>query len=185
MVDASAALSGLLNDGPARQTLADQQIHVPHLVDAEIANALRSRVAARAMNARDAWTVLDTWRRLGMTRYPTFALLDRIWQLRVNVSAYQASYVAVAEVLGCALLTADGRLARAPLPRHGCAALTGLWSPPLSATIPPPQARNRLPRAKHLSGTTRAPPRGARATTANGTTPRRSRPAASAHGRPR
>lgn len=90
MVDASAALSGLLNDGPARQTLADQQIHVPHLVDAEIANALRSRVAARAMNARDAWTVLDTWRRLGMTRYPTFALLDRIWQLRVNVSAYQA-----------------------------------------------------------------------------------------------
>jgi predicted nucleic acid-binding protein len=114
VVDASAALSGLLNDGPARQTLAHQQIHVPHLVDAEIASGLRRRTATRAMSAEAAWAALDTWRRLGMTRYPTFSLLDRVWALRDNVSAHDATYVAIAELLGCALLTADSRLARAP-----------------------------------------------------------------------
>lgn len=49
-----------------------------------------------------------------MTRYPVFTLLDRVWDLRDNASAYDASYVAMAELLGCALLTADRRLARAP-----------------------------------------------------------------------
>ena len=49
-----------------------------------------------------------------MTRYPVFALLDRVWELRDNLSAYDASYVALAELLGCSLLTADARLSRAP-----------------------------------------------------------------------
>lgn len=66
------------------------------------------------MLADESWTLLDTWQRLGVTRYPVFAMLERIWALRENVSAYDAAYVALAELLGCALLTADGRLARAP-----------------------------------------------------------------------
>jgi predicted nucleic acid-binding protein len=49
-----------------------------------------------------------------MTRYAVFSLLERVWALRENVSAYDGSYVALAESLGCALLTADQRLARAP-----------------------------------------------------------------------
>ena len=49
-----------------------------------------------------------------MTRYPVFSLLDRVWQLRDNLSAYDASYVALAELLDCNLLTADARLSRAP-----------------------------------------------------------------------
>ena len=49
-----------------------------------------------------------------MTRYAVHALLDRVWELRDNLSAYDASYVALAELLGCSLLTADGRLGRAP-----------------------------------------------------------------------
>jgi predicted nucleic acid-binding protein len=48
-----------------------------------------------------------------MTRYPVQSLLERVWQLRANVSAYDAAYVALAEHLDCALLTANGRLARA------------------------------------------------------------------------
>lgn len=114
MLDASAALSALLAAGPARQALTDQQVHVPHLIDVEVASGVRRRVAAGRLAADDGWTTLDTWRRLGMTRYATPSLLGRIWQLRENVSAYDATYVALAEALGCALLTADGRLSRAP-----------------------------------------------------------------------
>jgi predicted nucleic acid-binding protein len=114
VVDASGAVSALLNAGPARQALGDEQIHVPHLIDAEVANALRRGVAARRLVAEAAWSALDRWRLLGMTRYPIVGLLDRVWQLRDTVSAYDASYVALAELLSCSLLTADARLARAP-----------------------------------------------------------------------
>lgn len=114
VLDASAALCALLNAGAARDALGSEQLHVPHLIDSEIASGLRRRVAAGALAAEAGWTLLDTWRRLGMTRYPVFSILERIWELRENVSAYDASYVALAELLGCALLTADGRLSRAP-----------------------------------------------------------------------
>ena len=49
-----------------------------------------------------------------MVRYPVVGMLGRIWELRDNLSAYDASYAALAEQLGCALLTADRRLSRAP-----------------------------------------------------------------------
>lgn len=60
------------------------------------------------------WAALDAWRRLGMTRYAAVGLLDRVWQLRDNLSSYDAAYVALAEALDCALLTGDRRLARGP-----------------------------------------------------------------------
>jgi len=114
VVDASAALSGLLNDGPARELLAADQLHAPHLVDSEVANGLRRRVTAGHVVAQDGWNALDTWRRLGLTRHAVHPFLDRVWQLRDNLSAYDAGYVALAESLRCALLTADARLSRAP-----------------------------------------------------------------------
>jgi len=114
VVDASAAASALLNAGPARRALAQEQLHVPHLIDPEVANALRRGVAASRIEPGDAWTALDRWRRLGMSRYAVFPLLGRVWELRENLSAYDASYVALAESLDCALLTADIRLGRAP-----------------------------------------------------------------------
>jgi len=114
VVDASAALSALLNDGPARKALATEQLHAPHLIDSEVANALRRRVAAQQITADAGWTALEAFRHLGMTRYPVFALLERVWELRDNLSAYDASYVAVAELLECTVLTADARLSRAP-----------------------------------------------------------------------
>jgi predicted nucleic acid-binding protein len=57
---------------------------------------------------------LEAFRRLGTTRYLVFSLLDRIWEMRDNLSVYDASYVALAELLDCNLLTADARLSRAP-----------------------------------------------------------------------
>jgi len=114
VVDASAALSAMLNAGPARRALVSERLHAPHLIDPEVANGLRRTVTAQQMEADAAWSALDTWRRLGMTRYAMFPLLDRVWELRENVSAYDASYVALAELLDCSLLTADARLGRAP-----------------------------------------------------------------------
>jgi predicted nucleic acid-binding protein len=114
VVDASAALSGLLNAGPARSALADHHVHVPHLVDTEIASALRRHVRTGRLTQDQGWSALDTWRRLGVTRHAVPGLLARVWELRNNLSAYDASYVALAEALRCGLLTADGRLGSAP-----------------------------------------------------------------------
>lgn len=114
VVDASAALSALLNAGPARRAVADQQLHAPHLIDTDVASGLRRTVRAQRLSAGTGWAALDTFRRLGMTRYPGSSLLPRIWELRDTLSAYDACYVALAELLGCDLLTADARLARAP-----------------------------------------------------------------------
>jgi predicted nucleic acid-binding protein len=114
VADASAALSALLNAGPARRALGTEQLHVPHLIDAEVANGLRRRVAGAEIGPDAGWAALDAWRHLGMIRYPLVGTLGRVWQLRDNLSAYDACYVALAEQLGCALLTADQRLARAP-----------------------------------------------------------------------
>jgi len=88
-------------------------LHVPHLIDSEVADGLRRRVAAQQLSAGAAWDALATLQRLGMTRLPVFAPLDRVWELRENLSAYDASYVALAEALDCSLLTADARLGRA------------------------------------------------------------------------
>lgn len=114
VLDASAALSGLLNDGTARRTLVEDQVHVPYLIDSEVASGLRRRVQASRITSAAGWTALDAWRRLGVTRYGTAGLLDRVWQLRDNLSAYDAGYVALAEALDCQLVTGDARISRAP-----------------------------------------------------------------------
>lgn len=114
VVDASAAVSALLNAGPARQALAEERVHVPHLIDPEVANALRRGVGSSRIEPGDAWAALERWRRLGVSRYATVHLLARVWELRENLSAYDASYAALAESLDCALLTADARLGRCP-----------------------------------------------------------------------
>jgi len=113
VVDASAAIAALLNNGPARAALASESVHVPHIIDPEIANGLRGLVASGKIRAKSGAVSLTTWQRLGVARYPIVGILDRVWSLRHNLSAYDASYVALAEALQCSLVTADGRLARA------------------------------------------------------------------------
>jgi predicted nucleic acid-binding protein len=117
VIDASAALLGLLNDGDARALLRAEAVACPHLADSELAHALRSQVRRGVVAEADASNALDAWSRLGLERVPVRGLLGRIWELRENVSAYDATYVAVAEALSAPLVTADARLARAPGPR--------------------------------------------------------------------
>lgn len=117
VADASAVLLGLLDDGEARRALRDEAIVCPHLVDSELAHALRTQVLRGDVESTDATRALETWQRLGIERVGVAGLLGRIWDLRGNLSGYDATYVAVAETLEVALLTADARLARAPGPR--------------------------------------------------------------------
>ena len=116
VIDASAAVLGLLNDGDARRSLATEAISVPHLADCEITNALRSQVLRGTVEEPDARRALDRWRRLGIRRVAAVDLLTRVWELRHTLSAYDATYVALAEATGCRLLTADAKLAGAPGP---------------------------------------------------------------------
>lgn len=117
VIDASAAVLGLLNDGDARATLRDAAVTCPHLVDSEVLHALRAQVRRGDLAAIDAERAIDVWGRLGIERVGVRGLLGRIWELRDNVSAYDATYVALAEAMDTALVTADARLARAPGPR--------------------------------------------------------------------
>jgi predicted nucleic acid-binding protein len=116
VLDASAVVLGLLNDGDARRSLAVEAVAVPHLADSEVVNAIRARLLRGEISTDDATAAVDRWSRLGVRRFAVVGLLSRIWALRDNLTAYDATYVALAEALGCNLMTADGRLARAPGP---------------------------------------------------------------------
>lgn len=116
VLDASAAVLALLNDGEARRALATETVVVPHLADSEVTHALRAQVLRGRVEADDAHVALVRWARLGLRRFAVVGLLARVWELRDNLTAYDATYVALAEALGCGLVTADARLAHAPGP---------------------------------------------------------------------
>lgn len=117
VIDASAAVLALLNNGEARRSLARETVVIPHLADSEVTQALRAQVLRGQIGADDAKTALARWMRLGLRRYGVVGLIARLWELRDNLTAYDATYVALAEALACELVTADARLAHAPGPR--------------------------------------------------------------------
>jgi len=119
VLDASALLELLLGTESGRSIaarIADPALtlHVPHLADVEVAQVLRRYVREGALDAHSAATALEDMRALDLERHAHEPLLDRVWALRDNLTAYDAVYVALAEALECTLLTCDGRLARAP-----------------------------------------------------------------------
>lgn len=117
VLDASAAVLALLNDGEARRSLARETVAIPHLADSEVTQALRAQVRRGRIGADDGRAALARWMRLGLRRYGGVGFIARLWELRDNLTAYDASYVALAEALACDLVTADARLAQAPGPR--------------------------------------------------------------------
>jgi predicted nucleic acid-binding protein len=115
-LDASAAVLALLNDGEARRLVARETIAIPHLADSELAHALRGQLRRARIDEYQARAALARWARLGVHPFRAVGRLARVWELRDDLSAYDATYVALAEALGCALVTADARLAQAPGP---------------------------------------------------------------------
>jgi predicted nucleic acid-binding protein len=119
VVDASAAIEVLLNT-PAAARIAErlfapgETLHAPYLLDVEVAQVLRRYALAGQLDAARGVEALDDLTALPLTRYPHDLLLPRIWELRENVTAYDAVYLALAEVLAAPLLTRDQALASAP-----------------------------------------------------------------------
>src|SRR4051794_5833962 len=121
VVDESAITVLVLARPAAREVerhLADNidGLHAPHLLDVEVLSALRRLVAAGEASPTRAEDALGDFLDLPITRHPHDFLARRIWELRDNVSAYDAAYLALAEVVadaGATLLTADRRFARA------------------------------------------------------------------------
>jgi predicted nucleic acid-binding protein len=89
-------------------------VSAPDLVDVETAAVLRKRWLAKTISARRFASAIEDLEALALDRYPTLPFMRRAYDLRENVTACDAAYVALAEILGCELLTADRRLANAP-----------------------------------------------------------------------
>lgn len=102
-------------DVATARVLADgEALHAPHPLDLAVASVLRRTVAARTATAGSAAKALAVLLDLPIRRHGHHELLHRIWQLRGNLTPYDAAYVALAEALDVPLVTFDGNLARAP-----------------------------------------------------------------------
>jgi predicted nucleic acid-binding protein len=118
VVDASALLEALLRT-PAAKAVEDrlfaprQTIHAPHLLDVEVAQVIRRYALNGEIDSERGRMALIDLVDLPLRRYPHDFLLPRIWNLRNNLTAYDAAYVALAEALDAPLLTRDRRLAGA------------------------------------------------------------------------
>jgi predicted nucleic acid-binding protein len=119
VLDASVVVDLLLGT-PSGKEIADriadpdQTLHAPELLDLEVARVLRRYEAARTLSAERGRAALHDLLDLDVERYGHGPLLPRIWELRPNLTAYDAAYVALAEALGAVLLTRDARIAAAP-----------------------------------------------------------------------
>ena len=121
VLDASAAIEWLLQTPKAAaiearlfSKTAPPGWHAPHLLDVEVAQVLRKQVAKGVMSDGRGQEALQDFLDLPLVRYPHDFLLPRVWELRKNLTAYDAVYVALAEALGFPLVTCDANIAGAP-----------------------------------------------------------------------
>lgn len=119
VLDASVVVDLLLNSPIAeairsRVRDANESLHAPAVLDLEVAQTLRRFAARREISRERGRSVLGILQRLPVTRYSHELLLRRIWELRENLTAYDAAYIALAEGLNATFLTRDSHLAAAP-----------------------------------------------------------------------
>jgi predicted nucleic acid-binding protein len=119
VLDTSAAVDWLLQTPVGQrieQRIFAQQdtLHSAHLLDVEFVQVLRRLVREGMLAPKRAVEAIEDLSALRITRYPPVLLLQRIWQLRQNLTAYDAAYVALAERLKAPLITRDHRIAASP-----------------------------------------------------------------------
>jgi len=116
VADCSAILDALLPGAPPELCEAvsgADEIAVPHLVDLQLLKVLR-RLLREGAPERDVEQLRTDYGALPLTRFPHHVLADRVWELRANATAYDAAYLALAEILEVPLVTSDARLAAVP-----------------------------------------------------------------------
>jgi predicted nucleic acid-binding protein len=118
VLDASAALEWLLRTPSGikidvRLFSRSISLHAPHLLDLEVAQVLRRYVREKAITAQRAEEALTDFNDLPLNRYPHDLLIPRVWGLRDTLTAYDAVYIALAEMLDASLLTCDRKLSLA------------------------------------------------------------------------
>lgn len=117
VVDSSIILEILLRTKSAlsiekRIFSKGQTLHAPHLIDIEIAQVIRRYTSAGEITAERGFQAIEDFIDFRISRYSHDILLHRIWELRTNMTAYDAAYVALAEILDSPLLTRDAKLTR-------------------------------------------------------------------------
>lgn len=121
VVDASVLAVALADDGQdgdgSRLRLRGERLAAPELIDLEVASVLRRQLRQGGLDDRRAAQALSDLADLPLQRASHRPLLDRCWELRGNLTAYDAAYVALAEALDTTLLTGDARLSRSTGPR--------------------------------------------------------------------
>ena len=118
IVDTSAVLEALVAREPPPALMArladDGDLHGPHLIDTEVLHALRRMSMSDDLTTERAADARSDFAELAIVRYPHEPLNDRVWELRHNLTAYDATFIALAETLAAPLITCDARLASAP-----------------------------------------------------------------------
>jgi predicted nucleic acid-binding protein len=118
VVDTSAVLEALASRTPApglvERLAHDSDLHAPHLIDTEILHALRRMTIAKTISDERAADARSDFAELTLSRYSHQPFGDRVWELRHNLTAYDATFIALAEALDAPLITCDARLGAAP-----------------------------------------------------------------------
>lgn len=112
VVDASVIVDHITRVVDLEARLSQYDLHAPVTVDAEVLHGLRRQWFGGLLAEGEAVLAIRLFRTLQITRHPVHHLVERMWAIRQNISAYDAGYVALAEALNVPLLTRDGRLSR-------------------------------------------------------------------------
>ena len=120
VLDASAVVALLVGQGLGAERIRrkvegpGESLHVPHVMDLEVLHALRRQTLLGTLSGKRSDEAIEDLKSMAFVRYPHATLIDRIWSLKNNLSAYDAAYISLAEALDAPLITMDARLAQVP-----------------------------------------------------------------------